>query len=118
MPNPSILDGAEALGLGPFRRSGREWLCKATWRNGDGWNIAINDELGVWTDRTGKARGGRLLQLAEVARGEAEGRRWFRDHYGGVMCRPKAARRVPTVPDELLRRIWSPARDLAHSRRR
>ncbi len=105
MGNPNIFEGAEALGLGPFRQSGREWVCKATWRNGDGWNVAINEELGVWTDRTGKARGGRLLRLAETVLGETEGRRWFRDRYGSRTVPCHKARRVPVVPDELLRRM-------------
>ncbi len=112
MVEPSMIDVAEALGLGPFRRAGREWLCKAKWRGGDGWNIALNAERGVWVDWTGKAGGGGPRQLAEAVLGVAEGRTWFQSRYGTRHVKCRKARRVSVVPDEPLRRVVAALADM------
>lgn len=102
---PSAADVIRDLG-GPKVVRGR---CRAWWRDGDGQNISVVGEL-WYCHVTG--RGGRALQLAIEILGEAEGRRWFRERYGRVMCRPKAAQRVPSVPDEMLRRMVAALADI------
>ncbi len=102
---PNVADVIRNLG-GPEVNQGR---CRAFWRGGDGRNISVDGER--WFDHVG-GRGGGPLQLAETVLGDAEGRRWYQERYGRVLCRPKAARRVPVVPDELLRRVVAALADL------
>jgi hypothetical protein len=83
--------------------------CRAFWRGGDGRNISVDGER--WFDHV-TGRGGGPLQLAEEALGETEGRRWWSERYGRVTCRPKEARRLPVVPDELLGRMVGALADM------
>ncbi|MFN9922187.1 MAG: hypothetical protein ACK555_20720 [Acidobacteriota bacterium] len=83
--------------------------CRAFWRGGDGRNISVDIER--WFDHV-TGRGGGPLQMAVEVLGEAEGRRWYQERYGRVTCRPRAARRVPVVADELLSRIVAALADL------
>lgn len=83
--------------------------CRAFWRGGDGRNISVDGER--WYCHV-SGRGGGPLQLAQTVLGETEGRCWYEARYGRVLCRQKAARRVPVVPDELLRRVVATLADL------
>ena len=87
-----------ALG-GPELRHGR---VRAWWRDGNGLNVSVDGEQ--WFDHVANEGGG-PLQLAQVVLGEAEGRLWFKERYGARRVPCPKARRVPVVPDELLRRI-------------
>jgi hypothetical protein len=102
---PSAADLIRDLG-GPEVIRGR---CRAFWRGGDGLSVSVNGE--VWFDHV-SGRGGGPLQLAQAVLGGIEGRLWYREQYGNDACRPKAARRVPLVPDELLRRVVASLADM------
>jgi hypothetical protein len=95
---PNVADVIRDLG-GPEVIRGR---CRAFWRGGRGMNVSVDGEK--WFDHV-TGRGGGPLQLAEAVLGEAEGRRWFRERYGSRHVPCHKARRVPAVPDELLRRV-------------
>ena len=102
---PNVADVIRDLG-GPELVRGR---CRAWLRDGDGPNISVDE--GRWFDHV-TGRGGGPLQMAMEAHGDADGRRWYQERYGRVLCRPKAARRVPSVSDELLRRVVAGLADL------
>lgn len=69
------LTGTEA------RRTGKEtWRARATWRNGDGLNISLDDSRGVWHDFV-TSTGGGLLDLVVTVRGgtRQEALHWIAD---------------------------------------
>jgi hypothetical protein len=73
-----IVAVAEALGLDVKR--GR---CRAAWRNGDGWNVALDDERGAWYDFVGNDSGG-VLALIERCLGceRREAAEWLASYMG------------------------------------
>jgi hypothetical protein len=68
-----------ALGGGPLR-AGRG---RAFWRNGDGYNIAIDQKRGVWHDKV-THEGGGILRLVETALGcdRRAALAWLADNFG------------------------------------
>jgi hypothetical protein len=68
-----------ALGGPPLRyRRGRAW-----WREGEGFNVAIDDDRGTWFDHAA-ATGGGILDLIGIARScsRADAMAWLSDHVG------------------------------------
>ena len=102
---PNVADVIRDLG-GPEVVRGR---CRAWLRDGDAPNISVDEER--WYDHV-TGRGGGPLQMAMEAHGDADGRRWYQERYGRVQTCRKAGRRVPTVPDELLRRMVAALADI------
>jgi hypothetical protein len=74
-----ISDLVAALGGGPIRR-GR---VKAWWRNGDGFNVALDDSKGTWFDHA-RGEGGGILDLIRAARScsRADALGWLADYLG------------------------------------
>ena len=96
-----MVELAEVIAVlgGPEVRHGR---VPAWWRGGDGLNISVDGEQ--WFDHVANEGGG-PLQLAQTVLGETEGLVWFKERYGARRVPCHRARRVPVVPDELLRRV-------------
>jgi hypothetical protein len=66
---------------------------RAFWRDGDGFNVALNDEKGTWYDHRDK-RGGGVLDLIVQVRGgsKADALRWLADFAGiGLTHKPVTA---------------------------
>ena len=79
-----------ALGGGPLQHNrGRAW-----WRDGDGWNISLDDSKGCFYDHA-RGAGGGVLGLIQLVRGgsRAEAIEWFKAFAGvesGPAGRPRA----------------------------
>jgi hypothetical protein len=68
-----------ALGGGEIRH-GRG---RAFWREGDGYNVAINDKIGAWHDFVTDDKGGKLALIRYVRGGtKSEAVRWLADMRG------------------------------------
>jgi len=70
------------------RRAGRDaWRALATWRNGGGFNVALDDSRGVFHDFV-TDQGGGVLALVQTARGcsKADALRWLADFAGVCMA--------------------------------
>ena len=96
-----ILDVWNAAGGGPLRaKRGR-----AFWRNGDGWNISLDQERGTWYDHR-DARGGGSLALVETAFGcgRQAALGWLETNCGLDPLRPQS-------PEG--RRVWTHSRSRA-----
>ncbi len=80
-------------GLTP-RRTGRDtWRGPATWRNGDGFNVSMDDSRGVWHDFV-TGEGGGVLDLVQRVQGvnRADALRWVAD-FAGVTLDDRPATR-------------------------
>lgn len=79
-----------ALGGGELQRNrGRAW-----WRNGDGWNVSLDDAKGAFYDHA-RGAGGGVLDLIQLVRGgsRAEAMEWLKGFAGvesGPAGRPRA----------------------------
>jgi hypothetical protein len=83
------------------RRTGPDtWRAQATWRNGDGYNVALDDSRGVFHDFV-TDEGGGVLGLVEIVRGcsKADALRWLAD-FAGVSLEDKE-------PDPEARARWA-----------
>jgi hypothetical protein len=68
-----------ALGGGEIRRNHSQ----AFWRNGDGFNVALNDDCGIWFDHRDNVGGGILDLIAHVRGGtRAEALKWLAERLG------------------------------------
>lgn len=87
----SIVDVWQALGGGELRR-GRG---RAFWRDGDGFNVALNSGRGVWRDLV-TCEGGGILRLIQTVRRISKGEafRWLADLAGVALTPNSPDRRV------------------------
>ncbi|HKD07679.1 MAG TPA: hypothetical protein VKB79_17395 [Bryobacteraceae bacterium] len=73
---------------GPPLRHGRG---RAFWRDGNGLNVAIDDEKGVWMDHADGVGGGILDLISRVRGGSrSDALRWLADASGVTLATPKA----------------------------
>jgi hypothetical protein len=86
------------------RRTGRDKArIPATWRGGDGWNVSLDDNRGLWHDFVADEGGGVLDLIMRIRGGSrAEALRWAADSAGVPM------NEGPPSPDE--RRRWAEER--------
>jgi hypothetical protein len=69
LPRVRITDAWRVLGGPKLRRSGRNhYRGRAWWRDGDGFNISLDDARGVWFDHR-DAIGGGVIDLVVLVRG-------------------------------------------------
>jgi hypothetical protein len=85
-----ISDVWGALG-GPSLRSHRG---PAWWRDGDGYNVALNDSKATWFDHA-RGEGGGVLDLVQAVRGcrRAEALAWLADYLGVQLSQPTSGMR-------------------------
>lgn len=74
-----IRDVWRALGGGPLRGN----RGRAFWRDGDGPNVSLNPNKGVWYDQA-RGEGGGIVKLVQAALGcdKKTGRAWLHDNFG------------------------------------
>ena len=96
------------LGGGPLKRFGSKYRGQAWWRNGDGWNVSIDRDKGVWHDKVTR-RGGGILHLVADVRGcsLSEAAQWLdpeeKQPYSGRQRREYAQRRQ--AAEDLAQRV-------------
>ncbi len=94
------------LSGGPIRH-GRG---RAFWRNGDGWNVSLVDERGVWHDHRDHVGGGVLDLIAHVNGGtRADALKWLADVTGTPLDDdrpPDPAAKAALARDTPAARLW------------
>lgn len=84
---PNITLVWSALGGGPIRHN----RARAFWRDGDGWNIRLKPDRGLWSDHA-TDQGGGILDLVVLVNGgtKADAYRWIADEFGLADDKPGA----------------------------
>src|SRR5215472_11919197 len=79
-----ISDIWRALGGPQLRRAGKDrYRGRGFWRNGDGWNISLDDSRGAWFDHRDAVGGGVLDLIVHVRGGSRQDAlRWLADYQG------------------------------------
>lgn len=95
-----ITDVWTSLGGAPLRHGrGRAW-----WREGDGWNVSLNDRKGTWFDHA-RGEGGGIIDLIVSVRGDsrADAMAWLADLVGVTLesVTPEKRRQWRRERDEL-----------------
>ena len=73
----------QLTGLDPRRDGPGQWRAKATWRNGDGYNVSLHDGKQVWHDFVYADGGGTLDLIIRIRGGSrADALRWISESTG------------------------------------
>ena len=80
----SIVEVWRALGGGDLRRTGNDhYRARAFWRDGDGWNVAIDGRRKNWRDHRDNTGGGVLALVSKLRGGSSQdARKWLADLAG------------------------------------
>lgn len=79
-----ISDVTRAITGGDLQRAGTgRWRARATWRDGDGWSVSLDDGRGLWFDHA-TGEGGGVLDLVVRVRGGSrqDALRWVAERAG------------------------------------